>query len=183
MEKFKKDTFLTLFNEGQEEAFMEVYDFYTPKMFLFVYYQARQNRSVAEEIVQKVFMKAWEHVSGDKKSIENIQAFLYRIARNLVIDYWRALDKEHLPIMEEHIDVTDDANSPVEAVDVALSVEKINDNLNKIPEQYREVIVMRFIEELSIEEMAKILSKKSNNVHVLIHRALKSLRNRLECGK
>ena len=179
MKKFKKDSFLVLFNEGDENAFMEVYDFYVSAIYRFIYYKARQDKSVSEDLTQKVFIKVWEYVRANKKPIENIQAFLYMVARNLVIDYWRGIGKEQvISSIEDSDGAIDEEFNHIDAVDAKLTTEKVIDKLNDIPERYKEVIVMRFIDELEIDEIAKILNKDKNGVYVLIHRALKSLRKR-----
>lgn len=174
---FSDQHFLKRLNSGDEQAFLKVYDFFMPKIYRFLYYQARQHKELAEDLAQHVFIKTWEYIGRDQNNIEHIQAFLYRIARNLMVDHWRAQhNKETVELSEDVTDTQDHELTLIDKIDMALTIDLIKQKLNSIPEQYREIIIMRFIEELTIEEIAEALQKDKNNIYVLIHRALKALR-------
>jgi len=163
-------------NQGDEQAFLKVYDYFAPKIFRYIYYQVGHNKSLSEDISQQTFFKAWEYLSKGKKPITNIQAFLYRVARNLVIDLWRSKQKESLPLLDELIETTDELPRWQEVIEARVNVEALEKSLDNIHEQYREVLIMRYLHDMTIEEMASVLEKDKNNIYVLIHRASQTLK-------
>ena len=178
----KDKKLISKLNQGDEQAFLEVYDYFAPKIFRYIYYQVGRNKSLSEDISQQTFFKAWEYIASGKKPIENIQAFLYRVSRNLVVDLWRSKEKESLPLLDEMIETTESAQGTLrwqEVIDAKLSVEALEKTLDSIHEQYREVLIMRYLHDMTIEEIAATLEKDKNNIYVLIHRATKALRAQL----
>jgi len=179
MEFFRQKGFIKRFNAADRRAFLAVYDFFTPRIFRYIYYKCGHDKGLAEELTQYSFVKIWEYVaSHNRKGIVNIQAFLYRIARNALVDHWRKSAKAPLPLMEELIEVADDASWQVE-VERGVEVRAIARVLAQIPEQYKEVIELRYFEGLEIAEICDVLEKSSNSVYVLLHRALKVVRMKI----
>jgi RNA polymerase sigma-70 factor, ECF subfamily len=176
----KDKNLLKQLNQGDNQAFLVVYDYFAPKIFRYIYYQVGRNKSLAEELAQQSFFKAWEYISSGKKPIENIQAFLYRVARNLVVDLWRSKQKESLPLLDELIETTEGSQRWQEEIDAKVSVEFLEKTLDNIHEQYREVLVMRYLQDMTVTEISKVLAKDKNNIYVLIHRATRALRKELE---
>ena len=104
------------------------------------------------------------------------------MSRNLVVDLWRSKEKESLPLLDEMIETTESAQGTLrwqEVIDAKLSVEALEKTLDSIHEQYREVLIMRYLHDMTIEEIAATLEKDKNNIYVLIHRATKALRAQL----
>lgn len=184
MSLHKNKQLIKRLNDGDEQAFLLVYDFYTPKIFRYIYYQVGQNKELTEDLAQQTFVKAWEFIIKRGKAVDNIQAFLYRVARNLVVDLWRNKHKESLPLMDELIETTEAAKGGglrwQEEIDAKVSVEVLGKTLDQIHEHYREVLIMRYLEELEIDEIAKLLEKDKNSVYVLIHRATKALQKAIK---
>lgn len=162
-------------NSGDERAFLEVYDYYTPKIFRYIYYQVGQNKELTEDLAQQTFFKAWEYIIKKSKPVDNVQAFLYRVARNLVVDLWRNKYKESLPLLDDMIETTEEFPRWQEKIEAKVSVEVLAKTLNQIHQHYREVLIMRYLDELEITEIANLLEKDKNSVYVLIHRATKAL--------
>ena len=179
MNFWHNEKFIRNFNQGNEKAYLKVYDFFAPKIFRFVYYKTGKNKELAEDITQQAFIKIWQYIISNKENkIDNIQAFLYQVARNLVIDNWREQQKEPLPIIEESIEIAEEPIHQIK-IDKKIQLDTLEKNLEKIPEQYKEIIIMRYLEELSIEEIEVILGKDKNSIYVLIHRALKALKKKI----
>ena len=102
---------------------------------------------------------------------------MYKIARNLVIDYYRSREREELPLIYQEEEIQSEVKvDPDKNLDKDF-LEKVLLNLNV---EVREIITLRFIEELSIKEIAKIVDKSPANVRVIIHRALKELNKYVE---
>jgi RNA polymerase sigma-70 factor (ECF subfamily) len=134
----------------------------------------------AKDLTSIIFLKTWNHIQN--KTLENaktLRALLYKIARTSIIDYYRenggksstSLDDEnnHLEIVDDSVDLEAD-------LDKKANISLIKSKLPLLKDEYREVIILRFINDLTLEEIADISGKKKGNVRVLLHRALNSLR-------
>jgi RNA polymerase sigma-70 factor (ECF subfamily) len=125
----------------------------------------------------QVFLKALESISSFKWRGVPVSAWLFRIAHNQVIDYWRnAKSKGSLPLDESL--VSNDID-PEEVAEMNLDISRLVKALRQLTKAQREVIELRFAAELSTAEVAKILDKSQGAVKVLQHNALKTLRGRL----
>lgn len=169
-----------LAQSNDQQLFLDGYDTYAPKIFRFIYYKVSKHKQLAEDLTQQTFFKTWEYLQSNNQSIQYIQAFLYQTARNLVIDHYRTRDKDTLELFENGTPA--DAGQPrwQEKIEARVDLTIIDNAIQQIPEQYQEIIMLRFMEELTIEEIAQVLEKNKNNIYVMIHRALNSLREILE---
>jgi len=135
------------------------------------------NREEAEDMAGQVFLKALESISSFKWRGVPVSAWLFRIAHNQVIDYWRnAKSKGSLPLDESL--VSNDID-PEEVAEMNLDIGRLVQALRQLTKAQREVIELRFAAELSTAEVAKTLGKSQGAVKVLQHNALKTLRRRL----
>jgi RNA polymerase sigma-70 factor (ECF subfamily) len=136
----------------------------------------------AEDITAETFLKIWEYIFNNKR-IENLNAFTYQIARNLVIDFYRKKAQQKIVVKEndEELERVVDPSLPVDKrMELASDVEQLEKYLRQLKEEYREIIILRHIDELSISEIAKVLNKTNGNVRVLAHRALTTLKALIE---
>jgi RNA polymerase sigma-70 factor (ECF subfamily) len=156
--------------QGDAEAFGQLFDQYSDKIYRFIFYKVSK-KEVAEDLTSQSFLKVWEQIVAGSE-IKSFIAFIYRIARNLVIDYYRSREKEELPLIYE-INPSDDSLkfNPGEN----LNQEQLEKLLFSLKGEVREIVILRFIEDLSIKEIAKIMDRSAGNVRVIIHRALKEL--------
>ncbi len=154
-----------------EKEFIAVYDSHADALFRYIS-SKMADRERAKELLQEVFTKYWDYIRTGVE-LENRRAFLYRIAHNLVIDDRRKKKPEYIldHMMEEGYDVRTEDNVLVE-----LEARDVNRHLEKLPSTYREVVVMRYIDDLEIGEIAEILGEAENTVSVRLHRAIKKLR-------
>lgn len=163
---------------GDKVAYSYIFDKYHKKIYRFIFFKV-SNQELAEDLASQVFLQVWEHIIN-KNKITELQAFIYQVARNKVIDYYRNKEKEELPLIFEN----QEAGSSIKIneqkiLDQAIDNEVLTKLINKLKGNYREVIILRFVEEYSINEIAKILNKSKVNIRVLIHRALKELKDLL----
>lgn len=157
------------------DEFAGVYDAYAEKLWRHIYLRVNR-REETNDLVSEVFLKTWEYLRSGK-NIDNVQAFLYRAAHNAIIDWYRAKSKiaELSSSLEEgeYDDLMvqeDPSGSIITSASAKIHVEKI---LAQIPQAERSLLVMRFIDELEIKEIAKVINKTNGAVSVGIHRALK----------
>jgi RNA polymerase sigma-70 factor (ECF subfamily) len=163
-----------------EQAFIEAYDQYSVSILRHIYFRV-DKKSVAEDLLSETFMKTWESVRQGNE-IRNYKAFLYRVAHNLIIDYYRSRtemlsidDEDEVvlpigPMVEEGL---------VKQLDDGLTMDKVKRCLANLLPDYREVITLRYIDDLSIREIQEITGKTSANIYVIIHRGLKELKKQL----
>lgn len=161
--------------ENTKKMFLESHTAYNDAIFRYCYFQTSK-REVALDLTQDTFMKAWEYISGNNKKVENMRAFLYRIATNLIIDYRRKKKSSSLDAMiSEGFDTSISGREDIEAGIEATEILKL---VGEIDEKYRDVIIMRYVEEMSVKEIAKVMGELENTISVRIHRGLEKLKSR-----
>lgn len=164
---------------GNKTAFAELYNKYVSKLYRFVFFKVNDTE-LAQDIVAQTFLKFWELIVKEKR-INEVQAFLYQIAKNLVIDSYREKSSQPLPLLYDTEDVTDQAL--IVEIDLHAQIDSglIKKALSQIVnDDYREVLILRYIEGLSISEIAKITDKSTGNIRILNHRALNELKKLLQ---
>ncbi len=171
--------FLRLKKHKDKQAFIEAYDLYIEQIFRFVFFKVG-GKEEAEDITSMVFLKCWNYIyEGNLGDYLTLKPLLYKIARNTIIDHYRKnQNRQQVSIddVDNTVVVIDDKQNPEEEISVRFDFQKVmEEKLPQLKDEYREVIVLRFINELSITEIAKILGKTNGNVRVMIHRALESL--------
>ncbi len=159
--------------------FIKTYDKYSDKIFRHLYFRMH-DREKALDLMQETFTKTFLYVK-DGKVVENIQAFLYKVAHNLMIDEIKKNKKYSVVSLEKlqeegFMPGTENTQQLKEKIDA----QAILDQLGKIPPQYQAVIVMRYVDELSPKEIAESLGESENAIRVKIHRSLKQLRKVLK---
>ena len=165
-----------------EQQFSAIYDQCVDRIYRFVFIKV-SSQEIAEDLTSETFLKGWEafkkHSNPHPKAIDNPSAFLYKIARNLVIDYYRGKGKlQSFPI--EYAQVTDPKENLEEKAILGSDLNMVQKALAVIKDEYREVIVWHYLDELNIPEIAKIVNKSEGTVRVTLHRALNSLRSQLD---
>jgi len=157
-----------------EKKFLEAFDGLSDALFRHCYFRV-SNREVAKDMVQDTFMKTWREITKGQQ-IENIQSFLYRVANNLIIDYYRKAKSDSLDaLLDDGYDPRgDDAAGIVAASELSLSLRA----LDTLSEKDRRVLVMRHIDGLSPKEIADTIGETENTVSVRIHRAIHRLKEK-----
>jgi RNA polymerase sigma-70 factor (ECF subfamily) len=167
------------------EAFGKIYDRYVEAIYRFSILKLPTAED-AQDVTSETFMRAWQYVS-EHKEIADVRALLYRIARNLIADKYR---KDEPTVSLETVtflgsgtstdtrvrELGDDRRHErlIEAqADLALLAKK----LELLKEDYRDVLTLRLVDGLPFGVIAEILEKKSGNVRVIYHRAIKALQN------
>lgn len=157
-----------------KERFVKGYDEWSDDLFRYAIFRV-SNREVALDLVQDTFTKSWEYISSSDKKVKNLRAFLYKVLKNLIIDHYRKKTSESLDnLMEEGFDFGYDDTEKIELQSVG---EHIWDKVDELEEKYKEVILLRYMNDLSITEISEIIKESENNVSVRIHRGLTKLKN------
>lgn len=160
--------------KGKASAFGSLYDYYQPKIYRFVLIKVGR-REDAEDLTHQVFLSAFENIGSYKNLGHPFGSWLYRMARNQVIDFWRV--RKHEPSLEaidpEFFVSQASANF---GIDEKMEMEKVRAAIEKLKPEYQDVVIMRFIEDLPIKEVAATLDKSEGAIKLLQYRAVKELK-------
>lgn len=160
---------------GDADAFGALYDRFQPEILRYLVIRVR-DQDVAEDLAQQVFLKAWQAIPRYEHRGAPFRAWLYRMAHNQMVDYFRtrrpSTDLEGVDLPEES-----------EAEDLVLAAEMneaLRAAMERLSEDHREVLVLRFLMEKSAREIGEIMGRKEVTVRGLQMRALQALRREIE---
>lgn len=158
--------------ENLTSTLKEAYDEYSDAIFRYCCFKV-SDREKAIDLTQDVFVKVWQYLLAGNE-VGNMKALLYKVARNLIIDEYRKKKFDSLDTMAEAGFEPADIREldTISIVEAGLLVERIKE----LPDAYSEVVFMRYVDDLSVKEIAEALGEQENNVSVRIHRGLHKLR-------
>jgi RNA polymerase sigma-70 factor (ECF subfamily) len=160
-----------VFTARDGQAYGELYDLYANRIRRFLFFKLPRKED-AEDLLHETFLRAWEYMTSSM--VEDVGALLFRIARNLVADFYRKKTPEALT---EALEASLQAGTDIEqATDLRIEGAQVIEVLQGMKEEYKEVLVMRYLSEMEIEEIAAALTKTPNNIRVLLHRAKAALK-------
>jgi RNA polymerase sigma-70 factor (ECF subfamily) len=164
---------------GEADAFGELYRRYAKIVFRFIYANLN-DRFDAEDLTEEVFLRAWRSLSNYRQKGVPFLAYLFKIARNVLIDFYRRAGRSggHMSIEDKQI--TDFNPDPGETAILNIEHQEIRNTLTELREDYRTVLVLRFLSGLSPEETGAVMGRTPGAVRILQHRALSALRSRLD---
>ena len=154
-------------------AYGEIYDMFADRIRRFLAFKLPRNED-ADELAGEVFLRGWEYMTSS--AVNNLNAFFFRIARNLVADFYR---KYKITEDLDAVSDKDDGISVSEEIALKIESDELIESLRGIKDEYREVLVMRYLSEMEVGEIASALEKTSNSVRVLLHRAKKALQEKV----
>lgn len=167
------------FKKKNKEVFIEIYDILIDQIYRFIYFKV-SNEEDAKDLTSSVFLKCWNHIQENSISDpKTLKPLLYKIARNVVIDHYRKNSNKNIVSLDQAeftLDLPDDKQDQIREFEIKDAYLKLIERMEELKDEYREIIVLKYVEELSVAEIAKILDKSKNNIRVLAHRALKSLK-------
>jgi len=158
------------------KKFSKIYDQYIDKIYRFIFLKVN-SRDVAEDLTSETFLRAFESMKTN--NIENPQAFLYRIARNLVTDHYREKGRTQI-VSAEYVPVIDPKGDLEEKAILNSDMEQVRLAINNLKEDYQNVVIWHYLDDLSIPEIAKMMDRSEEAARVLLHRALKALKNEIK---
>jgi RNA polymerase sigma-70 factor, ECF subfamily len=170
-----------------KKKFSEFYDQNINKVFRFVYLRV-DSTETAQDLTSLAFLKFWKTQASfidDKKNqsskISNPKAFLFQVARNQIIDFYRQKNKKPLSLerLGEIADFQVAKPTFSQQIELDLEMERIKKALQFIKPLYADIIIWKYLDDLSNKEIAQILKKKEGNIRVLLYRAVESLKKQL----
>lgn len=162
---------------GDSSAFGSLYDHYQPAIYRFIAIKVG-SREEAEDITHQVFLSAWTKVRSYRHRGHPFSSWLYQIARNMVIDHYRA---RRDTVSLDKLDPESSLIPAVAHVDVEakMQLEKVHRAVSELKPEYQDVIILRFVEDLPLKEVSAILKKSEGAVKLAQHRAVRALREKL----
>jgi RNA polymerase sigma-70 factor (ECF subfamily) len=164
---------------GQSEAYGELYERYSRAVFRYIFAHLN-NRMDAEDLTEEVFLRVYRTISSYREQGVPFLAFLFKVARNVLIDFYRQTGRAggHMSIEEKSF--ADYHTDPGETAIANLEHQEVRQTLEKLRDDYRTVLILRFLSGLSPEETGEVMGRTPGAVRILQHRALTALRNLLE---
>ncbi len=159
----------------QKEIFEQAYIDLADQIFRYIYFRVF-DRDVAKDLTQETFYKVWDYLAKDKE-IENLKAFIYRTAHNIIVNSIRnkkptmSIDELQETVGFEVQDIAQE-----EFKQQSRDIASILDSFKILKEKDAEIMKLRYVDGLSIQEIAQIASSSENSISVKIHRLLEKLK-------
>lgn len=162
----------------KKNRFEEIYDANVEQIYRFLFLKLG-SKDEAEDLTSKTFLRVWETVNREnpESGMKNPRAYTYKIARNLLIDYYRQKRESNIPI--DDLVVEDKEKRPDEVAEIDSEMERVRLALKELNDDYQNVIIWHYLNELTVEEIADLMNKSETNVRVTIHRAVSAIKREI----
>ncbi len=159
---------------GNKEAFGLLYGHYLPKIYRFIFLKV-SSQAEAEDLAHEVFLSAWQNIHRYRHEGFPFSSWLYQIARNAVIDLYRTSKKNiQIEMVDEKFLKIDPKH--LETLDISIQLERLKKIISLLKPEYQDVLIMKFVEDLSHEEIAIAMDKSEGAIRLIQHRAIKELK-------
>jgi RNA polymerase sigma-70 factor, ECF subfamily len=164
---------------GDEEAFSILYQENLKKIYNYIYYRTGNSHD-AEDLTARVFQRALNHISKYKKTDVPFSAWLYRIAHNLVANWHRDNNRRKEVPLEEQTEQRNRADIPEKDLEDRQEIEFLLRSIHRLSNDRQMVLILKYVEDLSNNEIGEIMRKSEGAIKSLYHRTLIELREYLE---
>ena len=158
---------------GSFEAFGEIYKTYLDRIYRYIFYQIN-DKMTAEDITEEVFIKAWKAIGTCKGKEKTFSSWLYRIAHNQLMNTLR--DNNRVTSLENH--TSGEFADSKQAIDT-IEHHELLETISHLPENQKQIIILKFIEGLDNREISKIIGKREGAIRITQMRALATIREKL----
>jgi RNA polymerase sigma-70 factor (ECF subfamily) len=159
-----------------EAALSEIYDSYNLPLYRYAMRLLGDQQS-AEDCISETFLRFLKMLRNGSGPTDHLQSYLYRIAHNWITDFYRRNKNDNLEIDEN---IPDQGHSPDEQIQHKLQSVRIRKELLSLTSDQQQVIILKYLEGMENEEIARLLNKKNGAIRVITHRAISALRRRLK---
>ena len=179
IEAINDENAVSLACQGNPEAFSYLYEKNVTRIYNYVYYRIG-SATDAEDLTSRVFYRAFGHINGYVAKGVPFSAWLYRIAHNLIANWHRdSLRRKEVPL-EDHLDLPVHAAQPEKLLEKNQETELLLKAIRRISADRQQLILLKFLEDLSNAEIAQIMGRSEGAIKSLYHRALLALREEME---
>lgn len=172
------DRRLVALAKEDKAAFGELYERYLPKIYSYVYYRTG-NVHDAEELTAKVFFRALSHIGKYVEKGVPFQAWLYRIAHNLVANWHRDQGRRKIIALEEYVAHPLKSEAPDRLTEEQEERSQLLEAARRLPEDRQQLLVLKFVEQMSNAEIGAIMGRTEGAIKSLYHRTLLALREEM----
>ncbi len=165
---------VTRAQEGDGEAFGQLYDRYVDTVFRFIYFRVN-DRALAEDFTSETFLRALRRISSVNYQGRDIGAWFVTIARNIILDHMKSARHRLEITTDDTPERKDRAPSPEDAVVDLLTSERLMEAVRQLGDEQRECVMLRFIQGFSVSETAAVMGKNDGAIKALQHRAVRKL--------
>ncbi len=174
------DHFVYKAQAGEEYAFGQLYEHFYDRIFRYVMFKTG-DRNEAEDITTEVFLRMLESIGSFKFQGYPFSSWLFRIAHNLIVDYFRKKSRRKIVPLEEASTVAGSSLAEIDdQIDIGKSAAEVYSAMGGLTDLQQEVMSLRFAAGLSVKETAEAVGKKENAVKALQHAGIKKLRSVLD---
>jgi RNA polymerase sigma-70 factor (ECF subfamily) len=173
------DTELVECARTDREAFGEIYERYIGRIYNYIYYRTG-NQEDAEDLAAKVFYRALAHIENYEDKGVPFQAWLYRIAHNLVANFHRDKGRRKVIPLDDFLAHTLKSEAPDRQVEISEEADQLLEAIRRLPAERQQLLLLKFIDEKSNAEIGDIMERTEGAIKSLYHRTLLSLRDELQ---
>jgi len=165
--------------KGDDEAFSLLYQENLKKIYNYIYYRTGNSHD-AEDLTARVFQRALNHISKYKKTAVPFSAWLYRIAHNLVANWHRDNNRRKEVSLEEQTETRNKQDIPEKEIEDRQEIEFLLKAIHGLSHDRQMVLILKYVEDLSNQEIGEIMRKSEGAIKSLYHRTLLELRENLD---
>lgn len=173
------DRELVALAKEDKAAFGELYERYLPKIYSYVYYRTG-NIHDAEDLTEKVFFRALSHIGNYVEKGLPFQAWLYRIAHNLVANWHRDQSRRKIIALDDYVAQALRSEAPDRQTEELEERNQLLDAVRRLPDDRQQLLILKFVEQMSNAEIGAIMGRTEGAVKSLYHRTLLALRKELK---
>ncbi len=178
-ERLSEEELLASALDFGDVALGELYDRYEGKIYAYIYRRTGEP-DLARDLTAQVFIKMLEAIRKEKAWTSSFSGWLYRIAHNVVIDYYRRRKRHNQVSIEDTPTLTATQHNPVQTAEQNMDAEKLRAAIQRLTDEQAQVVSLRFLEGYSIAEVAVVMDKTEGSIKALQYRAVSSLRQLLQ---
>ncbi len=163
---------------GDAEAFSTLYEQNVTRIYNYIFYRIGSEAD-AEDLTARVFHRAFGHIEKYQEKGVPFTAWLYRIAHNLTANWYRDTRRRKEVSLEDHTDIPHLAELPEREMEKTQEKELLLNAIRRLPQERQQLILLKFLEDLSNGEIAMIMGKTEGAIKSLYHRSLIALREQV----
>lgn len=173
------DSELVLLAKTDQDAFGELYERYVKKIYNYIYYRT-SNQHDAEDLTARVFFKAMAHIENYEDKGVPFQAWLYRIAHNLVANWHRDRGRRKIIPLDEYVAASLTSDSPHHHAEDSEERELLLAAIRRLPPERQQLLILKFVDHLSNADIGEAMGRTEGAIKSLYHRTLLALRDDLQ---